>query len=60
MCSIPDPNGDYKESIVEMNVVHAVLQDIDLYNYIDIILRKFRMGTLATEVKYIENNSTVN
>jgi len=25
MCSIPDPNGDYKESKVEMNVVHAVL-----------------------------------
>jgi len=24
MCSIPDPNGVYKESIVEMNVVHAV------------------------------------
>ena len=22
MCSIPDPNGDYKESKVEINIIH--------------------------------------
>lgn len=43
-CSIPDLDGNYKESKVELNVIHAVQFDIELYNYIDVILRRLRLG----------------
>jgi len=51
MCSIPDVNGDYKEGKCELNVIYAVQFDIDLYNYIDVVLRKLNMGILMTEQK---------
>lgn len=55
-CSIPDLNGDYKESKVELNVIYAVQFDIEIYNYIDVVLRKLRMGTLAAGVNAKEND----
>lgn len=48
-CSIPDIGGDYKEGRCDLNVIYAVQFDIDLYNYVDILLRKVRMGILAEE-----------
>lgn len=50
-CSFPDLNGNQKMSIVEMNVVCAVQLDIEIYNYIDVVLRKIRMGTLLNEIR---------
>ena len=55
MCSIPDPYGNYKESKVEMNVVHAVLKDIEMYNYVDVVFRKYRMGILSNEINGRDN-----
>ena len=49
-CSIPNSNGDYKESKVEMNVIYAVQFDIELYNYVDMVLRKLRMGRLDAHI----------
>lgn len=51
MCSIPDINGDYKESRCDLNVIYAVQFDIELYNYIDCCLRKLRLGILREEMK---------
>mgnify|MGYP006893248564 CR=1 FL=1 len=50
-CSIPDLGGSYEDSKVELNVIHAVQFDIETYNYIDVVLRKLKMGILASEVK---------
>ena len=51
MCSIPDIGGDYKEGRCDLNVIYGVQFDIELYNTIDIILRKLRMGILLEEQK---------
>lgn len=55
-CSIPDKGGDYKEGRCELDVIHAVQMDIEMYNYVDVILRKLRMGKLADEVKAKASN----
>jgi len=49
-CSIPDKNGDFKSALCEMNIIFNVQQDVEVYNYVDIILRKYWMGTLRTEM----------
>lgn len=53
-CSIPSRSGDRKLNKVEMNVVRAVFADIEMYNFIDITLRKFKMGKLRQEVQSME------
>ena len=55
-CSIPDETGNYRESKVELNVIYAVQFDIELYNYIDIVLRKLRMGILMQEMIEKQNS----
>ena len=50
-CSIPDKNGDYKEGKCDLDVIYAVQMDIELYNYVDRVLRKLRMGKLLDELK---------
>ena len=50
-CSIPDRNGVYKEGKCDLDVIYAVQMDIELYNYVDIVLRKIRLGKLWDEMK---------
>jgi hypothetical protein len=50
-CSIPDKSGDFKQAKCEMDVIQAVQMDIEMYNYVDVILRKLFMGRLASDVK---------
>jgi hypothetical protein len=50
MCSIPDLSGDYKEGKCDLNTIYAVLFDMIVYNNIDVILRKSRMGILREEI----------
>jgi len=58
-CSIPDRNGEYKEGKCELDVIYAVQMDIELYNYIDTVLRKLRMGILVSEMKSsVKGNKT--
>ena len=59
MCSIPDVNGDYKEAKCDLNTIYAVQFDIELYNYIDSMLRKLRMGVLRDEI-YQRERGTFN
>ena len=47
--SIPNVNGVYKDSKVELDVIFAIQFDIELYNYVDIVLRKLRLGKLYQE-----------
>lgn len=56
-CSIPDKSGDYKEGRCELNVIHAVQMDIEMYNYWDIVLRKLRMGILRQDITDKENKN---
>jgi hypothetical protein len=58
-CSIPDRNGEYKEGKCELDVIYAVQMDIELYNYIDTVLRKLRMGILVSEMRSsVKGNKT--
>lgn len=50
-CSIPDKSGDFKEGRCDLDVIHAVQMDIEMYNYVDVVMRKLRMGKLADEVR---------
>jgi len=50
-CAIPDKNGDFKMGKCEMDIISNVQQDVELYNYVDIILRKHWMGTLEEEMR---------
>ena len=50
-CCIPDKNGDYKEGKCELDVIYAVQMDIEIYNYVDVLLRKSRMGILVDEMR---------
>jgi len=50
-CSIPDKNGDFKAARCEMDIIFNVQLDVELYNYVDIILRKYWMGTLREEFR---------
>ena len=59
MCSIPDLSGDYKEGKCDLNTIYAVQFDIDLYNYIDVVLRKLRMGILKEEIYNKERGNHV-
>lgn len=49
-CSVPDPDGELKNSRVEMNVLFCVANDIEIYNSIDIVLRRYRMQKLVTYI----------
>jgi hypothetical protein len=45
-CSLPDFEGNFKDSKVELDVVHAVQFDVEMYNHIDVVLRRLKMGQL--------------
>ena len=59
-CAVPDKNGDSKQSRCELDVIYNVQMDIEIYNYIDIILRKLKKGTLAAEMEAKAYNSSSN
>lgn len=49
-CSLPDKGGDYKQGKCELDIIYAVQMDIELYNYVDCVLRKLRLGKLEQEM----------
>lgn len=54
--SFPDQKGDHKMSVVDYNVLRNLLEDLEYFNQIDLVLRKHRMGMLSTEVSQVERN----
>jgi len=49
-CSIPAKNGEYKDARCEIDQIYFVSLDIQLYNHIDILLRKLRLGILRDDI----------
>mmetsp|Transcript_11811 Transcript_11811/g.18167 ORF Transcript_11811/g.18167 Transcript_11811/m.18167 type:complete len:101 (+) Transcript_11811:1730-2032(+) len=50
-CSIPDRQGQFKLGQCVIDIILNVTNDVALYNYIDTLLRKNRMGILEAEVR---------
>lgn len=55
--SLPDPSGDYKEGRVELDIIYAVQMDIEIFNYVDVVLRKFEMGKIMEELSMKERGN---
>lgn len=49
-CSVPSKTGDIKENFCDFNILYAIQMDIELYNYVDMLMRDFKSGKLAAEV----------
>lgn len=58
-CAIPDKSGDYKEGKCDLDVIYAVQMDIELYNYVDIVLRKNKLGILLDQMKTKAKGSNI-
>lgn len=46
-CSVPDKGGDIKQSSCDFNVLFNVQMDVELYNYVDILLKDYKQGILT-------------
>ena len=57
--SIPSPDGQYKYSELNLGVFWGVQMDIERFNYVDIVLRKYKMGILQQEIQKAEATKTV-
>lgn len=57
-CAIPSKSGEFKEGRVEFDIVQAVAMDVEVYNFVDIVLRKYRMGKLWDEMLKKEKNKS--
>ena len=49
-CSVPDKNGDVKESSCDFDVLFAVQMDIELYSYLEVLFKDYRSGKVAVEI----------
>jgi hypothetical protein len=51
--SLPDVSGDIKKYFCDLNTLYYVQMDLELYNYVDILMHEYRSGELADNlVKY--------
>ena len=46
-CSVPDISGDIKQSCNDYNIIYNCQMDIEIFNYIDILMHDYRAGRLA-------------
>ena len=44
--SIPDVDGNKGLNVVSMNVMHNLFSDLKVYNYVDVLFTKHKMGIL--------------
>jgi len=49
----------YKLARCDIDIIYFVSLDIKLYNYIDIVLKKLRLGTLREEIREKENQTVI-
>ena len=45
-CSIPDHTGDIKLARCDFNVLYNIQMDLELYNYIDVLMNDYKTGKL--------------
>ena len=57
--SIPDLSGEYKQGKVELDVIYGVQMDIEVFNYIDVIIRKRALNTLKEEITQLEQGNII-
>ena len=51
--SLPDVSGEIKKYYCDLNTLYYVQMDLELYNYVDILMHEYRSGELADNlVKY--------
>ena len=53
-CSIPDRSGDIKQARCDFDVLFNVQMDIEMYNYIDLLLYEYRSGKLKDDSKTVK------
>lgn len=56
--AIPSRSGNFKDGTCDFNVIWNVTNDVSIYNFVDTILRKNRMGKLWDEVLKKEKNKS--
>jgi len=49
-CSVPDKNGDIKDSSCDFSVLYSIQMDIELYTYLEILFRDFRSGKISADM----------
>ena len=57
--SFPDINGNNKESRVVIETMRHLFDDLDLYNFVDVVFRKHQMAELRPEILKAEANKNV-
>ena len=45
--SLPDVSGDIKQYYCDLNTLYNLQHDLEIYNYIDILMHEYRAGELA-------------
>lgn len=50
-CSVPSRCGDVKQASCDFNILYNCQMDIEIYNYIDILLHEYRAGKLKDHKK---------
>ena len=58
-CSIPSSDGQFRNNELHLNVFWGVQMDIERFNYVDIVFRKYHMGILRPEIKAKEDDTKV-
>lgn len=48
-CSVPDLTGDIKRARCDFNIIYAVQMDIEMYNYVDMIMKDHAAGRMSYE-----------
>jgi hypothetical protein len=48
--SVPHSSGKFKKGVFELYLFHNVYQDINIYNYVDKLLRLRRMNILQQQI----------
>ena len=56
-CSVPSKCGDIKQANCDFNILYNCQMDIEIYNYIDILLHEYRKGTLNNKKKDEESEA---
>lgn len=53
-CAVPDITGDIKLGKVDFNIMHALQMDIELFNYVDQLMKEQAQGKMTLDNLYIQ------
>jgi hypothetical protein len=58
-CSIPDKNGDIKESVCDFNILMSIQMDIETYSYFEVVFKDFKSGKILQEIEQSRNKKKI-